>query len=166
MKIRALVLTSILSTAVSAQVQMQFTPHSISANTANPQVQHQEQLRVIPEGTPEMTAKAYEQRSRIPVKMIQLNAQGYARLVGKVRGLEMDIYQFSGNAGDVIKIISAHATAMEFAIFSPEMGTRFGNHLVLPYTGVYELRIVNNRKDSARNRKARPYDVTFTLQRP
>lgn len=149
MKIRALLLTSALSMVASIQAQ---------APRAG-------ELQVIPEGAPEMTRNAYEQRSRIPVKTISLNAQGSARLVGAVRGLSMDVYQFSGNAGDVIKIISAKANAMEFAIFSPEMGARFGNHLVLPYTGVYELRIVNNRKDSARNQKARPYDVTFTLQR-
>lgn len=158
MKIRVLLLTSVLSLSTMAQQSL--------SNDVRVQARHSEELRILPEGSPAMTPKAYEQRSRIPVKQISLNAQGAARLVGSVRGLGMDTYQFSGNAGDVIRIISAKTTAMEFAIFSPEMGMRFGNYQVLPYTGVYELRIVNNRKDSARNRKARHYDVTFTLQRP
>lgn len=154
MKSRVFLLTCALTMSLSAQTQVshQYQPHS-------------NDVQIQAQGAAPMPPKAYEQRSRQPVKQMQLDAQGTARLSGAVRGLDMDVYQFSGNAGDVVRIISAKATAMEFAIFSPAMGTRFANNLVLPHSGVYELRIVNNRKDSARNRKARPYSVVFTLSR-
>lgn len=110
-----------------------------------------------------MPKSAWRARSRLPVKFIQLNDSDVARLSGHIRGLEMDIYHFYGNAGDVIDIINQHGKAMEYAIFRPDMGMRFGAHQVLPQTGEYELRIVNNRKNAARNKAKRAYAVTFRL---
>lgn len=128
-------------------------------------VRNLHELREIPEGTPIMPPNAAKARQKIKARYINLNTKGEAVLSGTVRGLGMATYQFEGQAGDVIDIISSKSTAMEFAIFRPEMGMRFGNHQVLPESGTYELRIVNNRKNSAYDKTPRPYRVTFRLTR-
>lgn len=122
------------------------------------------QLRDIPANYPVMPRRAAQVRRSMPVKQIHAE-NGVAHLRGSVRGLGMDIYQFQANAGDRVVVTSNPPRAMEFAIFLPATGTQFANGVVLPESGVYELRIVNNRKKAARSKKAYPYNVTFSLTR-
>ena len=122
------------------------------------------QLSDIPADYPVMPRTAAQARGRIPVKQINV-VNGVAHLRGSVRGLGMDVYRFNANAGDKVVVTSNPPRAMEFAIFLPVTGTQFANGVILPESGVYELRIVNNRKKAARSKKAYPYNVTFTLTR-
>ena len=122
------------------------------------------QLQHIPANYPVMPRRAAQVRARIPVKQINV-VNGVAHLRGSVRGLGMDVYQFNANAGDRVVVTSNPPRAMEFAIFLPAAGTLFANGVVLPESGVYELRIVNNRKRAHRTKRAYPYNVKFTLTR-
>lgn len=137
----------------------------VGPNNVTVQPRRINELQVIPEGTAVMPPKAAQVRSNVPVKRILLDNNGQARLRGSVRGLGMDVYHFSGNAGDRIHIISNRSKAMAFAIFRPDIGMRFGNQQILPQTGEYELRIVNDRKNAAYNKTPRYYDVRFNLIR-
>lgn len=126
--------------------------------------QYANELQELPENTALMTPRAAAMRNRIAVKSMSLNADGSAQLRGKIVGLGMDVYRFSGNAGDVIRVTDYRgSSAFEFAIFRPELGMKFGNHQVLPVSGDYELRIVNNRRNLPASRKAYPYHVKFAL---
>lgn len=160
----ALCVASMVAT-VGAQVPSQTYHQQAVLKDGTPvTVRNTEGLQVITEGTPTMTNKAYEARRAIRSKQIQIDRNGNALLSGSVRGLGMDVYHFSGNAGDSIRILNQKGgTAMEFAIFRPDIGLRFGAHQVLPESGDYELRIVNNRRNLPQNKKAYPYHVKFTL---
>lgn len=129
------------------------------------QVRNLDQLTAVPANTPLMPPNAARARAAIPVKQIKVDSNGVAHLSGAIRRLGEDVYRFQGNAGDVVRVISKKATAMEFAIFSPQSGTNFGTNVVLPADGVYEVRIVNNRRKSAWDKTPRPYNLTFTLAR-
>ncbi len=126
-------------------------------------LQNADQLQVIAPGTPIMPVNAAAERNRIAAKPLPLDSNGRAHLSGSIRGLGMDIYHFSAPAGSRIRILDQRAGALQFAIFRPGIGMRFGNNQILPQSGNYELRIINDRKNAAHNRKAYPYSVTFTL---
>lgn len=163
-------LLAIIATNASSQVVINDVPSNTAAQQAvmpngYPTVRHTNELRAIPANAPIMPANAAAARRQIPVKNISLNQNGAAHLSGSVRGLGMDTYHFSGEAGDRIDIISEKGKAMEYAIFRPDMGMRFGQHQILPQSGEYELRIVNNRKNAAHNKTPRYYAVTFRLTR-
>lgn len=155
-----------VTVSASAQVPSQtYHQQAVLGNGTPITVQNLQGLQVIPENAPTMTPKAYETRRAIRSKQISVNANGEAFLSGAIRGLGMDVYHFSGNAGDSIDILNqSGGAAMEFAIFRPDIGQRFGNYQVLPESGDYELRIVNNRSNLPKNKKAYPYQVKFTLR--
>ncbi|MDO4777127.1 MAG: hypothetical protein Q4A06_06680 [Cardiobacteriaceae bacterium] len=121
-------------------------------------------LQNLPANTPVMPAHAAQKRRNIPVKNLDLS-QGSARVSGSVRGLKTAIYRFHGQAGQTIHITRNQSTRqIDAGVFRPEDGKRFADGQVLPQNGEYELRIVNIRKDAARNKKPRRYDITFSLQ--
>lgn len=165
MKSLTTLLLAVCAGAACGQVPSQTASQQavVGPNNTPVDVRHVNELQVIGPNHPVMSANAAAARSAIPVKHIQLGANGSAHLQGSVRGLGMDTYRFSGNAGDTIRIISKRGRAMAYAIFRPEIGMRFGNYQTLPVSGEYELRIVNNRKDAAYNKTPRHYAVTFTL---
>lgn len=170
-----LIIVALLTTNISNAAQNVSTNRSATASAVNTAVigpqgrvmtlKNLDQLQVIAPDTPIMPENAAAERNKIAAKALQLNAQGTVRLSGAIRGLGMDIYHFSAQKGARIHIINQRADAMQFAIFRPGMGMRFGNEQILPQSGAYELRIINDRKNAAHNRKPYPYAVTFTVIR-
>lgn len=170
-----ILITALLTANLSSAAQKAITNRFASASTGKTAVigaqkhavtlQNIDQLQEIAPGTPIMPANAATERNKIAAKPLRLDANGTVRLSGAIRGLGMDIYHFSAQAGSRIRILNQRADAMQFAIFRPGMGMRFGNEQILPQSGAYELRIINDRKNAAHNRKAYPYAVTFTLSR-
>ncbi len=145
-----------------ANTQIQTNTNNLPVHNAN-EVPIQD-LSVIPPNTPIMPNNAYQARSKIPVKHIEASSQG-TRLTGQIRGLGVDVYHFNAQQGQTVRITRNNSNpAMEFAIFRPTMGMRFGPVQVIPETGDYELRIVQTRKDAARNKTPRHYDITFQIQ--
>ncbi|MDO5090461.1 MAG: hypothetical protein Q4D61_02845 [Cardiobacteriaceae bacterium] len=121
-------------------------------------------LQNLPANTPVMPAHAAKKRRNIPVKHLDLSS-GSARVSGSVRGLGVAVYRFHGQAGQTIRISRNQSTRqIDAAVFHPGDGQRFADGQVLPQSGEYELRIVNIRKDAARNKKPRSYNITFSLQ--
>lgn len=121
-------------------------------------------LQNLPANAPLMPANAAKARSRIPVNTLDLR-NGSARVSGSVRGLQAAVYRFHAPAGSIVRITHNNSTRqIDAGVFRPQDGRRFADGQVLPEGGEYELRIVNIRKDAARNKKARRYNFTFSLQ--
>ena len=121
-------------------------------------------LQNLPANTPLMPANAANARRKIPVQTLDLS-RGSAKVSGSVRGLQAAVYRFQAPAGSVVNITHNSSTKqIDAGVFRPTDGRRFANGQVLPEGGEYELRIVNIRKDAARNKKARSYNFTFNLQ--
>ena len=128
-----------------------------------PAIRNRHLLKAIPPGTPIMPPNAAAARDRIGVRPLNFNG-GQAHISGSIRGLGIAAYSFSGNAGQSIRMVpNGKNFAMEFALFNPQMGMRFGSVHTLPYSGEYEVRIVQNHKNAARSKTARPYNVTVYL---
>lgn len=114
--------------------------------------------------TPLMPANAAKARNRIPAHTLNLN-NGSAQVSGSVRGLQAAVYRFQAPAGSIVRITRNNSTReIDAGIFRPHDGKRFADGQVLPEGGEYELRIVNIRRDAARNKKPRRYNFTFSLQ--
>lgn len=123
-----------------------------------------EDLTVIPPGTPLMTSSASVEREKIPARKVKSTQQG-GRLNGQIRGLKVDVYHFNAAAGQRVRISRNKSDPyLEYGVFSPSLGMHFVTGQVLPATGMYELRIVQNRRDAARNKTPRSYDVIFNLE--
>lgn len=123
-----------------------------------------EDLTVIPPGTPLMTSTASMEREKIPTRQLKSTQQG-GRLSGQIRGLKVDVYHFNATAGQQVHISRNNSYPyLEYGVFSPSLGMHFATGQVLPATGMYELRIVQNRHDAARNKTPRSYDIVFNLQ--
>jgi len=128
-----------------------------------PAIRNRHLLKAIPPGTPIMPPNAAAARDRIGVRPLNFNG-GQAHISGSIRGLGIAAYSFSGSAGQSIRMVpNGKNFAMEFALFNPQMGMRFGSVHTLPYSGEYEVRIVQNHKNAARSKTARPYNVTVYL---
>lgn len=126
-------------------------------------VRNQNQLTEVPPGTPIMPARAAAVRNAIPARALHF-VNGKTRLIGTIRGLNMAAYRFYGHAGDHIRIVpNGNNYAMEFALFDPQRGMRFGAVHTLPESSEYEVRIVQTRKNAAYNKKAYKYDVNVYL---
>lgn len=121
-------------------------------------------LQNLPAATPVMPAYAATARRHIPVRNLDLS-DGREHIQGSVRGLKVAVYRFHAQAGQVIRITSNKSNRqIDAGVFRPHDGRRFTTGQVLPESGEYELRIVNIRKDAARNKKPRHYNFTFTLE--
>lgn len=156
-KITALILIAVSSFAVGQNYSINGKPIMT--------VRNQDQLREIPPGTPIMPAQAAVIRNAIPAKTLHF-VNGKARLSGIIRGLNMAAYRFYGHAGEHIKIVpNGNNYAMEFALFDPQRGMRFGSVHTLPENSEYEVRIVQTRKNAAYNKKAYKYDVSVYLNK-
>ena len=128
-----------------------------------PAIRNRHLLKAIPPGTPIMPPNAAAARDRIGVRPLNFSG-GQAHISGSIRGLGIAAYSFSGSAGQSIRMVpNGKNFAMEFALFNPQMGMRFGSVHTLPYSGEYEVRIVQNHKNAARSKTARPYNVTVYL---
>lgn len=128
-----------------------------------PAIRNRHLLKAIPPGTPLMPPNAAAARDRIGVRPLNFSG-GQAHISGSIRGLGIAAYSFSGSAGQSIRMVpNSKNFAMEFALFNPQMGMRFGSVHTLPYSGEYEVRIVQNHKNAARSKTARPYNVTVYL---
>lgn len=128
-----------------------------------PAIRNRNLLKPIPPGTPIMPPNAAAARDRIGVQPLSFSG-GQAHISGSIRGLGIAAYSFSGSAGQSIRMVpNSKNFAMEFALFNPQMGMRFGSVHTLPYSGEYEVRIVQNHKNAAHSKTARPYDVTVYL---
>lgn len=113
---------------------------------------------------PRMPANAAKARSRIRTHSLDLSG-GSTRVSGSVRGLQAAVYRFHAPAGSTVRITRNNSTReIDAGVFRPTDGRRFADGQVLPEGGEYELRIVNIRRDAARNKKARRYNFTFSLQ--
>lgn len=122
------------------------------------------QLQPAGGNTAQMPANAARARGNIPVKTLDLS-RGSAKVSGSVRGLQTAVYRFHAPAGSIVDITRNNSTKqIDAGIFRPSDGRRFADGQVLPEGGEYELRIVNIRRDAARNKKPRHYNFTFTLQ--
>ena len=163
MKKTLALLLAIAATQAIAQRTTYTEPYRVGGNQTVPAIRNQGQLRVVPPGTPVMPPNAAAARSRINVRPLNFN-NGQAHISGAIRGLGIAAYHFSGAAGQSIRMVpNSKNFAMEFALFNPEMGMRFGAVHTLPYSGDYEVRIVQNHKNAAHSKKARPYNVTIYL---
>lgn len=137
--------------AAHAQQPQQYT---VGSNT----------LQNLPANTPLMPANAAAARRNIPVHTLDLS-RGSTTVSGSVRGLQAAVYRFQAPAGSVVHISHNNSTRqIDAGVFRPTDGRRFANGQILPEGGEYELRIVNIRKDAARNKTARRYNFTFSLQ--
>lgn len=105
---------------------------------------------------------AFKARSKLPVSYIADPDQTALVLSGAIKGLSVKIFQFHGKAGQTV-YLQKTGKEIEMAIFRPDGGEKFHHGQVLPETGVYELRIVNVRKDAAKTRRPRPYSLVFYL---
>ncbi|RKW15105.1 MAG: hypothetical protein D8H94_07500 [Cardiobacterium sp.] len=163
MKKTLALLLAIAATQAIAQRTTYTETYRVGGNQTVPAIRNQGQLRVVPPGTPVMPPNAAAARSRINVRPLNFN-NGQAHISGAIRGLGIAAYHFSGAAGQSIRMVpNSKNFAMEFALFNPEMGMRFGAVHTLPYSGDYEVRIVQNHKNAAHSKKARPYNVTIYL---
>lgn len=162
MKKTLALLLAIAATQATARTTYHET-YRVGGNQTVPAIRNQGQLTVVPPGTPIMPPNAAAARSRINVRPLNFN-NGQAHISGSIRGLGIAAYHFSGNAGQTIRMVpNSKNFAMEFALFNEEMGMRFGPVHTLPYSGNYEVRIVQNHKNAAHSKKARPYNVTIYL---
>ena len=128
-----------------------------------PAIRNRNLLKPIPPGTPIMPPNAAAARDRIGVQPLNFSG-GQAHISGSIRGLGIAAYSFSGSAGQSIRMVpNSKNFAMEFALFNPQMGMRFGSVHTLPYSGEYEVRIVQNHKNAAHSKTARPYNVIIYL---
>ena len=163
MKKTLALLLAIAATQAIAQRTTYTETYRVGGNQTVPAIRNQGQLTVVPPGTPVMPPNAAAARSRINVRPLNFN-NGQAHISGAIRGLGIAAYHFSGVAGQSIRMVpNSKNFAMEFALFNPEMGMRFGAVHTLPYSGDYEVRIVQNHKNAAHSKKARPYNVTIYL---
>ncbi|MDO4643406.1 MAG: hypothetical protein Q4A74_06150 [Cardiobacteriaceae bacterium] len=163
MKKTAIVILAAIIGQAMAQQPVYVETYTVG-NQSIPAVRNQGQLSVIPPGTPIMPPNAAAARGRIHAKPLNFNNSGQAHISGAVRGLGMAAYHFIGQAGQSIRMVPNNKNfAMEFALFNPEMGMRFGSVHTLPYSGEYEVRIVQNHKNAAHSKKSRPYNVTVYL---
>lgn len=162
MKKTLALLLAIAATQATARTTYHET-YRVGGNQTVPAIRNQGQLTVVPPGTPIMPPNAAAARSRINVRPLNFS-NGQAHISGSIRGLGIAAYHFSGNAGQTIRMVpNSKNFAMEFALFNEEMGMRFGPAHTLPYSGNYEVRIVQNHKNAAHSKKARPYNVTIYL---
>ena len=162
MKKTLALLLAIAATQATARTTYHET-YRVGGNQTVPAIRNQGQLTVVPPGTPIMPPNAAAARSRINVRPLNFS-NGQAHISGSIRGLGIAAYHFSGNAGQTIRMVpNSKNFAMEFALFNEEMGMRFGPVHTLPYSGNYEVRIVQNHKNAAHSKKARPYNVTIYL---
>ena len=162
-KTLALLLAIAASQAIAQQRTTYRETYRVGGNQTVPAIRNQGQLTVVPPGTPIMPANAAAARSRINVRPLNFS-NGQAHISGSIRGLGIAAYHFSGVAGQSIRMVpNSKNFAMEFALFNEEMGMRFGPVHTLPYSGNYEVRIVQNHKNAAHSKKARPYNVTIYL---
>ena len=162
MKKTLALLLAIAATQATARTTYHET-YRVGGNQTIPAIRNQGQLTVVPPGTPIMPPNAAAARSRINVRPLNFS-NGQAHISGSIRGLGIAAYHFSGNAGQTIRMVpNSKNFAMEFALFNEEMGMRFGPVHTLPYSGNYEVRIVQNHKNAAHSKKARPYNVTIYL---
>ena len=162
MKKTLALLLAIAATQATARTTYHET-YRVGGNQTVPAIRNQGQLTVVPPGTPIMPPNAAAARSRINVRPLNFS-NGQAHISGSIRGLGIAAYHFSGNAGQTIRMVpNSKNFAMEFALFNEEMGMRFGPAHTLPYSGDYEVRIVQNHKNAAHSKKARPYNVTIYL---
>ncbi|WP_298080429.1 MliC family protein [uncultured Cardiobacterium sp.] len=162
MKKTLALLLAIAATQATARTTYHET-YRVGGNQTVPAIRNQGQLTVVPPGTPIMPPNAAAARSRINVRPLNFS-NGQAHISGSIRGLGIAAYHFSGNAGQTIRMVpNSKNFAMEFALFNEEMGMRFGSVHTLPYSGNYEVRIVQNHKNAAHSKKARPYNVTIYL---
>ena len=162
MKKTLALLLAIAATQATARTTYHET-YRVGGNQTVPAIRNQGQLTVVPPGTPIMPPNAAAARSRINVCPLNFS-NGQAHISGSIRGLGIAAYHFSGNAGQTIRMVpNSKNFAMEFALFNEEMGMRFGPVHTLPYSGNYEVRIVQNHKNAAHSKKARPYNVTIYL---
>lgn len=121
-------------------------------------------LQNLPADAPLMPAHAAKKRRNIPVRTLDLS-DGREHIQGSVRGLQVAVYRFQAPAGSIVRITRNKSTRqIDAGVFRPDDGKRFADGQVLPDSGEYELRIVNIRKDAARNKKARHYNLTFRLE--
>ena len=163
MKKTLALLLAIAATQAIAQRTTYTETYRVGGNQTVPAIRNQGQLTVVPPGTPVMPPNAAAARSRINVRPLNFN-NGQAHISGAIRGLGIAAYHFSGVAGQSIRMVpNSKNFAMEFALFNPQMGMRFGSVHTLPYSGEYEVRIVQNHKNAARSKTARPYNVTVYL---
>lgn len=162
MKKTLALLLAIAATQATARTTYHET-YRVGGNQTVPAIRNQGQLTVVPPGTPIMPPNAAAARSRINVRPLNFS-NGQAHISGSIRGLGIAAYHFNGNAGQTIRMVpNSKNFAMEFALFNEEMGMRFGPVHTLPYSGNYEVRIVQNHKNAAHSKKARPYNVTIYL---
>ena len=155
MKKTLALLLAIAATQAIAQRTTYTETYRVGGNQTVPAIRNQGQLTVVPPGTPVMPPNAAAARSRINVRPLNFN-NGQAHISGAIRGLGIAAYHFSGVAGQSIRMVpNSKNFAMEFALFNPEMGMRFGAVHTLPYSGDYEVRIVQNHKNAAHSKKKR-----------
>ena len=148
MKKTLALLLAIAATQAIAQRTTYTETYRVGGNQTVPAIRNQGQLTVVPPGTPVMPPNAAAARSRINVRPLNFN-NGQAHISGAIRGLGIAAYHFSGVAGQSIRMVpNSKNFAMEFALFNPEMGMRFGAVHTLPYSGDYEVRIVQNHKNA------------------